>query len=139
MSRFDVSVSTSGPSAPARPVALLVVAAIEALEAVGLLVLAVLAAAAGPGSRYPETAYGVGGTLLLAAALLALVAVGTSRARPWSRTSGLVWQVVQLLVGLYALQGDGAQPGLAFIAIVPAALAIVLLLTRSVREATNRR
>ncbi len=39
---------------------------------------------------------------------------------------GLVWQVVQLLVGLYALQGDGAQPGLAFIAIVPAALAIVL-------------
>jgi hypothetical protein len=135
VSRLDVPVSTSGPSAPARPVGLLVVAVIEALEALGLLVLAVLAAAAGPGSRYPETAYGVGGTLLLAAALLALVAWGTFRARPWSRTSGLVW----LLVGLYALQGDGAQPALAFVAIVPAALAIVLLLTRSAREATNRR
>lgn len=139
MSRFDVSVSTSGPSAPVRPVGLLVVAVVEGLEALGLLVLAVLGAAAGPGSAYPQTAYGVAGTLLLAAALLALVAVGTYRARPWSRTSGLVWQVVQLLVGLYALQGDGAQPGLAFIAIVPAALAIVLLLSRSVREATNRR
>jgi len=139
VSRFDVPVSTSGPSAPSRPVGLLVVAVIEALEALGLLVLAVLAAAAGPGSRYPQTAYGVGGTLLLAAALLALVAWGTFRARPWSRTSGLVWQVVQLLVGLYALQGDGAQPALAFVAIVPAALAIVLLLTRSAREATNRR
>jgi uncharacterized membrane protein (DUF2068 family) len=112
---------------------------VEALEALGLLLLAILAAVAGPGSRYPQTAYGVAGTLLLAAALLALVAWGSYRARPWSRTSGLVWQVVQLLVGLYALQGQGAQPGLAFVAIVPAALAIVLLLTRSVREATARR
>ena len=131
--------SSPDASAPRRPVGLVVIAVVEALEAVGLLLLAILAAAAGPGSRYPQTAYGVAGTLLLAAALLALVAWGSYRARPWSRTSGLVWQVVQLLVGLYALQGQGAQPGLAFVAIVPAALAIVLLLTRSVREATNRR
>lgn len=131
--------STSGASAPRRPVGLVVVTVVEALEALGLLLLAILAGAAGPGSSYPQTAYGVAGTLLLAAALLALVAGGTYRARPWSRTSGLVWQVVQLLVGLYALQGQGAQPVLAFVAIVPAALAIVLLLTRSVREATNRR
>jgi hypothetical protein len=132
-------VSTSGASAPRRPVGLVVVAVVEALEALGLLLLAILAGAAGPGSRYPQTAYGVAGTLLLAAVLLAVVAWGTYRARPWSRTSGLVWQIVQLLVGLYALQGQGAQPGLAFVAVVPAAVAIVLLLTRSVREATNRR
>jgi hypothetical protein len=138
VSRLDVPVSTSGRPAP-RPVGLVVVAVVEALESLGLLVLAILAAATGPGSAYPQTAYGVAGTLLLAAALLALVAFGTFRARPWSRTSGLTWQVVQLLVGFYALQGQGAQPALAFIAIVPAALAIVLLLTRSVREATNRR
>jgi hypothetical protein len=138
VSRLDVPVSTSGNPA-ARPVGLVVVAVVEALEALGLLVLAILGAAAGPGSAYPQTAYGVAGTLLLAAALLVLVAWGTLRARPWSRTSGLVWQVVQLLVGLYALQGQGAQPAFAFVAIVPAALAIVLLLTRSVRDATNRR
>jgi hypothetical protein len=130
-------VSTSASRAP-RPVALLVVAAIEVLEAAVLVLLAVLSLIAGPSSAYPSTAYGVGGTLLLAAALLALVAFGTFRARPWSRSSGLVWQVVQLLVGLYATQGPGAQIGLALVAIVPAAVAIVLLLTRSVREATAR-
>jgi hypothetical protein len=128
------------PSIPPvhRPFALLAAGVLESLEALGLLVLAVLGIAAGPGSRYPQTAYGVGGTLLLAAVLLGVVALGTVRARPWSRTPGLVWQAVQLLVGLYALQGEGAQPGIAFIAVVPAAVVIVLLLTRAVREATAR-
>lgn len=138
MSRFDVGVSIT--PAPARPpVGLLVVAAVEGLETVALVVLAALSIAAGPASAYPQTAYGVGATLLVAAALLGLVAVGTLRARTWSRTPGLVWQVVQLFVGLYALQGQGAQPGFAVLAIAPAALAIVLLLTRSVRAATDRR
>ena len=114
------------------------VSVVELLEAAVLVVLAVISIAAGPGSRYPQTAYGVGGTLLLAAALLVLVGIGTLRGRPWSRTSGMVWQVVQILVGLYSLQGQGAQPVFAVAAIVPAALALVLLLTRPVREATAR-
>ncbi len=122
----------------ARPVGLVVVSVAELLEAAGLVVLAVWAIAAGPSSPYPQTAYGVGGTLLLAGALLVLIGLGTFRGRPWSRTSGLVWQVVQLLVGLYAFQGQGAQPGLALIAVVPAVLVIVLLFTRPVREATSR-
>ncbi|MGT2425183.1 hypothetical protein [Amnibacterium kyonggiense] len=122
----------------ARPLGLVVVAVIEALEAVALLVLAVRAVAAGVDSPYPLTTYGVAGTLLIAAALLALVAVGTWRARPWSRTSGLVWQLVQLLVGAYATQGPGAPIGFAVLAMVPAAVAAVLLLTRPVREATAR-
>jgi hypothetical protein len=121
-----------------RPVGLVAVAVIEFLEAAVLVVLAALGIAAGPTSRYPETAYGVGGTLLLAAALLVLVGVGTFRARPWSRTSGLVWQVVQILVGLYALQGQGAQPLFSVAAIVPALVAVVLLFTRPVREAMAR-
>jgi hypothetical protein len=134
---LNVGMKASGFRA-GRPVGLLIVGVVEWLEAAGLAVLAVLAIAAGPGSRYPQTAYGVGGTLLLAAVLLAVVAVGTLRARTWSRTSGLVWQVVQLLVGLYALQGQGGQPAVALVAVVPAALAIVLLSTRQVREATAR-
>ena len=121
-----------------RPVGLVVVAVIELLEAAAMVVLAVRAALTGPSSQYPQTAYGVAGTLVLAAALLTLVGVGTLRARPWSRSSGLVWQVVQLLVGFYAFQGQGAQPGLALAAIVPAVLAIVLLFTPPVRAATAR-
>ena len=121
-----------------RPVGLVVIAVIELLEAAVLLVLAALAIAAGPGSPYPQTAYGVGGTLVLAAALLVLVGVGTLRGRTWSRTSGMVWQVVQILVGLYALQGQGAQPVFAVAAIVPAAVALVLGFTRPVRDATAR-
>jgi hypothetical protein len=121
-----------------RPVGLVVVGVVELLEAAGLVLLAVQAILSGPSSQYPQTAYGVGGTLLVAAALLVLVGIGTLRGRPWSRTSGLVWQIVQLLVGLYAFEGQGAQPGLALIAIVPAVLVIVLLFTRPVREATAR-
>lgn len=114
------------------------VSVIELLEAAVLVVLAALSIAAGPGSAYPQTAYGVGGTLLLAAALLVLVGVGTLRGRPWSRSSGMVWQVVQLLVGFYAFQGQGAQPAFAVAAIVPAVIALVLLFTRPVREAMAR-
>jgi hypothetical protein len=129
---------SSSTSSVHRSFALLAVCVLEGLEALGLVVLAVRAIVAGPGSQYPQTAYGVGGTLLLAAVLLAVVVVGTFRARPWSRTPGLVWQLVQLLVGLYALQGQGAQPGIALIAVVPAVIVIVLLFTRPVREATAR-
>ena len=121
-----------------RPAALLIIAGVEGIEALALVALAALAIAAGPGSAYPLTAYGVGGTLLIAAALLVAVAVGTLRARPWSRTAGFVWQIVQVLVGLYALQGEGAQPGIAVAAILPAALVLVLLFTGPVRDATSR-
>ena len=83
-----------------RPVGLVVISVLELLEAAVLVVLAALGIAAGPSSPYPATAYGVGGTLLLAAALLVLVAVGTLGARLWARSSGLVWQIVQILVAV---------------------------------------
>ena len=50
----------------------------------------------------------------------------------------MVWQAVQLLVGLYAFQGSGAQPALGLIAVLPAAAALVLLFTRPVRTAMAR-
>jgi hypothetical protein len=129
----------SRPDVPARrPPALLVVAGIEALETLGLVALAALAIASGPGSAYPSTAYGLGGTLIVAAVLLGVVAVSTLRLRPWARTAGIVWQLVQALVGAYAFQGEGAQPALGALAIVPAAVALVLLLTRPVSDALRR-
>lgn len=128
----------SRPSADRPPVTLVLAAVLEVAEAIGLLVLAALAISAGPGSAYPTTAYGVGGTMIVVAILLLAVAVGTFRLRPWARTAGIVWQLVQLLVGLYAFQGVGAQPALGAIAVVPAIAVIVLLFTPSARIALQR-
>lgn len=135
MTRLDVPVSTS-PSPARRPAGLVVVALLEALEALAVLGFAVNAVLGASGA-YPTTTAGVVGTFVVAAALLALVAVGTFRARPWSRTPGLVWQLVQAFVGVYALQGQGGQL-FGWAAIAPAAIVIVLLFTRPVREATTR-
>jgi hypothetical protein len=130
-------VPVSPASNPAtRPVALVVVAVVEALEALAVLGFAV-STVIGASGRYPLQTFGVAGTFVVAAALLVLVAVGTFRARTWSRTPGIVWQVVQAFVGIYALQGQGGQL-FAIAAIVPAVVALVLLFTRPVREATSR-
>lgn len=129
----------SRPDVPARrPPALLVAAAIEALEALGVVALAALAFASGPGSAYPQTAYGLGVTLVVTAVLLGAVAVNTLRLRPWARTAGIVWQLLQALVGAYAFQGNGAQPAIGLVAIVPAVVVLVLLLTPQVRDALRR-
>ena len=128
----------SPPIRAPRPVLLLAVAGIELLEALGLTALAVAFIVMGPGSQYPATAYGAGGTVLVLAALLVGVGVGTLRGSPWTRTAGLVWHVVQVLVGLYTLTGVGPVVGAAAIAIVPAVVVIVLLFTRPVQEALAR-
>ena len=129
----------SGSTSPVRrPPALVAVAVIEGLEALALLGIAVLSVIAGASSPYPQTTYGVAGTFAIAAVLLAFVAVGTFRARTWSRTPGLVWQVVQALIGFAQLTGQGPNVPFALAAIVPGVVVIALLLTRSVREATAR-
>jgi hypothetical protein len=121
-----------------RPIGLLVLAAIELLEALGLAVLGVVFIVLGPGSQYPATAYGAGGTVLVLAALLAGVGIGTLRASPWTRTAGLVWHVVQVLIGLYTLTGAGPVVGVAAVVILPAVVVIVLIFTRPVQEALAR-
>ena len=130
-------VSPSTIRAP-RPIALLALAGIELLEALGLAVLAIAFIVMGPGSQYPATAYGAGGTVLVLAAMLAGVGVGTLRRSPWTRTAGLVWHVVQVLIGLYALTGSGSAPGVAAVAIIPAVVVIVLLFTKPVQAALAR-
>jgi hypothetical protein len=121
-----------------RPIALLALGAVELLEALGLAVLGVVFVVMGPGSQYPATAYGAGGTVLVLAALLLGVGIGTLRASPWTRSAGLVWHVVQVLVGLYTLTGAGPAVGVAIVVIVPAVVVIVLTFTRSVQEALAR-
>lgn len=132
-----MSVSVSGFRAR-RPAALVAVALIELLEAAGITLFAVLLIAAGPGSPYPMTAYGAGGTVLILAVLLFAVGVGTLRRSPWTRTAGLLWHVVQILLGLYALTGAGPVIGFAALLIAPAAVVIVLLCLPPVSAALRR-
>lgn len=120
-----------------RPAGLIGLAVIELLEALGLVVLTVLVVV-GASGKYPLQTFGVAGTVLVLAALLVGVAVGALRGSPWTRTAGLVWHVVQILIGLYSLTGAGAAVGVAVITIVPAVVVIVLLFTRPVQEALAR-
>ncbi len=124
-------------SRASRPAGLIGLAVIELLEALGLVVLTVLVVV-GASGKYPLQTFGVAGTVLVLAALLVGVAVGALRGSPWTRTAGLVWHVVQILIGLYSLTGAGAAVGVAVITIVPAVVVIVLLFTRPVQEALAR-
>ncbi len=110
-----------------------------AVEAVAAVVIALLALAASPfGDGGVTSGIAVAVFVLLLAALLAVVAVGTWRARPWTRSATLVWQLVQALVGAYSLQGAGADVRFGLPALVLAIGGLVLLFSRPVREATER-
>jgi hypothetical protein len=70
---------------------------------------------------------------------LGAVIVGALRGRAWIRGAALVWQVLQLGVGIAALQGDTGQPAIGWPLIAVAAVGILLLLNRRVVLATSRR
>ena len=74
----------------------------------------------------------------VAAAWLVILGVSVLRARPWTRGAVLVWQVLQIGVGIGSLQGMMAREDIAWVLIVPAALALALLFSKPVRLATTR-
>ena len=118
---------------------LLLLAAVLAVEALGAAAIALLALGASPlGDGGVTSGLAVAVFVLMLAALLAVVAVGTVRARPWTRSATLVWQLIQALVGAYSLQGAGADLRFGVPALVLAIGGLVLLFTRQVREATER-
>lgn len=132
MSRADAQ------NARSRPPGIVALGVVVAVEAAAVLVLGVLLVIAAFGAANVPSGIAAGVTLLVAGALLAFVARGTFAARPWTRAATIVWQVVQLLVGVYAFQGAGAAVPFGLAAVVPAVVALVLLFTRPVREATAR-
>jgi hypothetical protein len=95
-----------------RPLARLLVAGGIALEAAVLVALAGATAVAGVRGSAQDRV----GALFLAVTALALaaglvaVAVGVRRGMRWSRSPALVWQVIQVLVGLGALTGPTGVP-----------------------------
>jgi hypothetical protein len=113
----------------------LVVEGILVLAAAGLL-LGELVAAAEHSS--PDAV-----ALLVVAALALLgclaMIVGLQRGRFWVRAAILVWQLLQGMVGVYALTGAGAQPLIGWPLILLAVILIVLLFTPGVQRWTARR
>jgi hypothetical protein len=74
----------------------------------------------------------------LAAAWVTAIAIGVLRGRAWSRGAAIVWQVLQIAVAVGAFQGSFARPEIGWLLLVPALLALVLLFSRPVVEATRR-
>lgn len=117
---------------------MLVLACIVGLEALGTAALGLLALTASPGSDGVTSGIAVAVFVLIFAALLAGVTVGLVRGQAWTRAATLVWQLLQALVGAYALQGAGANLAFGVAAIALAIAALVLLFSRPVREALER-
>ena len=121
-----------GSSAPndGVPAAVRVLAGILALEALGVGVVTVVLVV--QTLTTPATSLVSGIALIVLAALtavgLAAVAVATWRGRRWVRSAAVVWQIVQLGVGFYAFQGEQARPDLGALLVVPAVVALGLLM-----------
>ena len=125
------------PPAP-RPAALRLAAAAQAIEAVGLCVAAVFAAVSTAAGKSHQTAAGIALTLLAfaAAAGLAAIAVGLSRARPWSRTPAFMTQLFVVIAGITLL--DGHRPEWAVPALLLSAACVAGLLSPDSVRALNR-
>lgn len=91
----------------------------------------------------PSATFGAGIALtivvIVASVWLAAIVIGTYRGRAWIRAAAIVWQVLQVAVGVGALQGQVAQPGWGWPLIVLAAFVFLVLFAKSVVTATTRR
>ncbi len=74
----------------------------------------------------------------LAAVWVTAIAVGLLRGRPWSRGAAVVWQVLQIAVAVGAFQGSFARAEVGWLLLLPALVALVLLFSRPVLDATRR-
>jgi hypothetical protein len=121
---------------------LIVVAVILAIEAVGLLTLTVLLLVESLTSSGGSSVVGGGIALAVTSAViavgLAFAARGVLRGAKWTRPAAVVWQIVQIFVGLDAIQGPGGRYDLAALLVIPAVVAVVLLFTPGVSAAMRR-
>jgi hypothetical protein len=76
---------------------------------------------------------------LLATVWLGAIVGGVLRGRAWIRGAAIVWQVLQIAVGVGSLQGTFANASVGLWLIVPAVAVVVLLLVPSVVAQTSRR
>lgn len=134
----------SGEQAPdpssRRPILLLalsVVLAAEALLATGVTVWLIVELL----TATPDSFASAVVILLLAAGLacaLWAMVVGLLRRQAWVRGAALTWQLLQIAVAIGCFQGVFAVPSLGWALLIPAAIAILLLMSPPVVAATRR-
>lgn len=121
-----------------RPAGLRLAAAALMAEAVGMCVAAAFAAASTVAGRSYQLASGIALTLIAfgTAAMIAALAVGAARARPWSRIPAVMTQLFVIIAGLTLL--DGHRPEWGVPALVLAGVCLAGLLTPASLRALNR-
>lgn len=127
------------PAAPtAPPLELRVAAAVQAVEAAGLLVAAGLAAVATADGKSYERSSGIALTLItvVTAALFAAFAVGLAKARPWTRTPVVMFQLAIGVWGVFLLTGHHYEWGVPMILL--AAITLACVFTPRALRALNR-
>ena len=124
-----------------RPALLWVLVVLLTIEFLGVASLAVVllvetltASGASVGGGIALTVIG-----FVAAAWLGAIIVGTLRGQAWIRAAAIVWQVLQVAVGVGALQGQVAQPVWGWPLIVLAAFVFLLLFLKPVVSQTSVR
>lgn len=70
----------------------------------------------------------------IAAVALSAAAWGAHTLRPLARGIAMTWQILQIALALGSFQGLYAQPSIGFALLIPAIVAIALIVTPSVRE-----
>ncbi|MGA1835507.1 hypothetical protein VD659_01120 [Herbiconiux sp. 11R-BC] len=139
--RTSGEASTTGrselPHRPALLVLLAVIVGAEALVMAGVVVWLAIELLTVQPSSY-QTALAILVLSAIAAVFLAVVAVHTLRARPWTRAATLTWQLLQVVIAIGCFQGMVATPTIGWYLLLPAVLGILLLFTPSVVAATKR-
>ena len=91
----------------------------------------------------PATSVASGIALVVLAAIAALwlgsLLVGLWRSRPWVRSGIVVWQVLQGALAIGAFQGVFRVPAVGWALLLPALVAITLVLSKSVTTTLARR
>lgn len=129
----------AAPTAPtAPPLELRVAAAVQAVEAAGLLVAAGLAAVATAEGKSYERSSGIALTLITVAtaALFAAFAAGLAKARPWTRTPVVMFQLAIGAWGVFLLTGHHYEWGVPMLLL--AAATLVCVFTPASLRALNR-
>jgi hypothetical protein len=90
-------------------------------------------------ARFPATALALTGLVALVVVWLVAMTAGVWRARAWTRGSVLVYQFLQLAVGVGSLQGFVPRPDIASWIIIPSVVGIIIVLTPSVTEYLSHR
>ena len=124
-----------------RPAILWALIALLSLEFLGVGALAVTLLIETLTAPTATVGAGVALTIVafIAAAWLGAIVVGTIRGQAWIRAAAIVWQVLQVAVGVGALQGQVAQPGWGWPLIILAAVVFLLLFAKPVVATTSGR